>query len=222
MQQINKMKQLSLSGSPRENVGKKDAAELRKQGKVPVVLYGGSEQLHFCLEENDAKKLVFTPDVYKVEFDIAGKKVRAILQDVQIHPVTDRIQHMDFMEIQEGKTIKVQLPVILEGQARGVLNGGRLSQLYRKLTVVGMESDLPDAINIDISPLRIGHKKRVGDLSHPGVEFLDAASSVVVAVRAARGAMEDEEEDEEEGAEGAEGAEGEEKAAEAPAEGAEG
>ena len=91
------MKTVSLSGSPRENVGKKDAAELRRQGKVPAVLYGGSEQSHFSINEIDAKKLVFTPNVYKVEFDVDGKKVRAILKDVQIHPVTDRILHMDFM-----------------------------------------------------------------------------------------------------------------------------
>lgn len=210
------MKQLSLSGSPRENVGKKDAASLRRQGKVPAVLYGGSEQVHFFLEENDAKKLVFTPDVYQLDIEVGGKTYTAILQDVQMHPVTDRVQHMDFMEIVEGKPVKVKLPVILEGQARGVLNGGRLSTLFRKLGVVGMASDLPEAITIDIAPLRIGMKVRVGDLNVPGIEFLDGESSVVVAVRAARGAMDDEEEEEEEGAEGGEGEGGE-----APAEAAE-
>ncbi len=213
------MKQLSLSGSPRENVGKKDAAALRKQGKVPAVIYGGAGQVHFYLEENEAKKLVFTPKVFLVEIAIDGKKYKTILQDFQVHPVMDNIQHMDFLEVVEGKSVKIKIPVVLEGQARGVLNGGRLSRLFRKLHIEGMESDLPDAININIAPMRIGEKLRIGDLNYPGIKFLDADSSVVVAVRAARGAIEDEDEDEE-GEEGEEGAEGaEEGAAEsAPAE----
>ena len=221
------MKQLSLSGSPRENVGKKDAAELRRQGKVPAVIYGGSDQVHFYINEIEARKMVFTPDVYMLSIEVDGKTYKAVLQDLQIHPVNDRIQHMDFMEVVDGKPVKVKLPVALHGQARGVLNGGRLSTLYRKLSVTGKETDLPDAIDIDIAPLRIGMKVRVGDLNVPGVTFLDAESSVVVAVRAARGAMDDEEEEEEgegeEGAEGAEGAEGDgEKKEAAPAEGGEG
>lgn len=210
------MKQISLSGSPRENVGKKDAAALRKSGNVPAVLYGGAEQVHFSIAENDAKKLVFTPNVYKVELDINGKKVKAIVKDTQVHPVNDGVLHMDFVEIVDGKPVKVKLPVKLNGNSRGVLNGGKLSQLYRKLAVVGMEADIPDQIDIDITPMRIGNKIRVSDLEFPGIKLLDAESSVVVAVRAARGAQDDEEE-EEEGAEGeaaAEGAEGAEAAAE--------
>ena len=199
------MKQLSLSGSPRENVGKKDAAALRKQGKVPAVIYGGAGQVHFYFEENEAKKLVFTPKVFIVEIEIEGKKYKTILQDFQVHPVRDNIQHMDFLEVVEGKLVKIKLPVVLEGQARGVLNGGRLSRLFRTLLVEGKESDLPDAVTIDIAPLKIGEKIRVEDLKYPGIKFLDSESSVVVAVRAARGAIEDEEE----GEEGEEGEDGE-------------
>lgn len=201
------MKQLKLSGSLRENVGKKGAAQVRKAGNVPAVLYGGSEQVIFSIEENAANKLIFTPEVYNVELDLGSKKVNAIVKDVQQDPVTDRVLHLDFMEIVDGKPVKVKLPVRLEGSARGVMAGGKLSQLYRKLQVVGMESDLPDAITVDIEPLRIGEKVRVSDIEVPGVKMLDAATSVVVAVRAARGAMAgDDEEEEEEGAEGGESA----------------
>ena len=116
---------------------------------------------------------------------------------------------MDFLEVVEGKPVKINIPVVLEGQARGVLNGGRLSRLFRRLQIEAMESDLPDAVNINIAPLRIGEKVRVRDLKYPGVKFLDPESAVVVAVRVARGAIEDEEEEEEEGeGEGEEGEEG--------------
>jgi len=213
------MKQLSLSGSLRRNVGKKDAADLRRQGKVPAVIYGGPEQVHFFFEENEAKKMVFTPEVYLLQIEVDGKAYKAILQDLQMHPVKDTIQHMDFLEVVEGKPVNINIPVVLEGQAKGVLNGGRLSRLFRRLQIEAMESDLPDAVNIDIAPLRIGEKVRVGDLKYPGVKFLDPESAVVVAVRVARGAIEDEEEEEEgeegeegegEGEEGAEGKEGKE------------
>ena len=123
------MKQLSLSGSPRENVGKKGTSLVRKEGRVPAVLYGGKEQMVFSLEENDAKKLVFTPEVYKVELDVAGKKTKAVVKDVQIHPVSDDILHMDFMEILDGKPVKVKLPVRISGSSVGILAGGKLSQL---------------------------------------------------------------------------------------------
>ncbi|MFT7612441.1 MAG: large subunit ribosomal protein L25 [Parvicellaceae bacterium] len=217
------MKKVSLSGSLRENVGKKDAAALRRQGKVPAVIYGGAEQVHFFVERNAANKLVFTPEVSIVEVEVAGKTYKAILKATQMHPVTDSVSHLDFLEIAEGKAIKIKLPVSVTGQARGVLNGGRLAQLFRKLQVVALESDLPDAVNIDVEPLKIGEKVRVADINIPGVTFLDAESSVVVAVRAARGATEEEEEEEAAAlaaaaAEGAEGAEG----AEAPADKKEG
>jgi large subunit ribosomal protein L25 len=190
------MKQLSLSGSSRENVGKKDAAALRKKGKVPAVIYGGDKQIHFFVEANVANKLVYTPEVYSLEIEVEGTTYKAILQDVQIHPVTDAVLHIDFMEVLDGKPIKVRIPVTTSGQARGVLNGGSFAMLYRKLHVVGLESDLPDAINIDITNLRIGEKIRIGDLKSEGITFLDAESSVIVAVRAARGAVEEDEDGE--------------------------
>ena len=206
------MKTLSLSGSARQNVGRKGANELRRQERVPAVLYGGEKQTHFSLSYNDAKKLIVTAEVYVVELEIEGKKTKAIVQEVQLHPVSDRPLHLDFLEISDSKPFKVKLPVRLEGFSRGVRNGGRLRQNFRKLSVFGLEKDMPEAIVIDITPLKIGHKKRVDDISMAGLTFLDPKNAVVVGVQTARAVIEDEDEDEEleEGAEGAtaEGAEG--------------
>ena len=203
------MKTVSLSGSPRENVGKKGANTLRKEGSIPAVVYGGKEQLHFSILENEAKKLVFTPNVYLIEIDVNGKKFKAILQEAQVHPVTDRILHLDFLEIKENSPFKLNLPVRLEGFSKGVRNGGNLSQNFRTLKVMGLLKDMPDAVKIDITPLKIGVKIRVLDLNIPGLKFFDPENAVVVGVLTARAVIEQEEEEESaEGAEGAEGVEG--------------
>ena len=200
------MKTVTLSGSPRENVGKQDAADLRRNERIPAVLYGGEKQIHFSISENDAKKLIFTPNVYIVELEIKGEKVKAIVQESQLHPVTDRILHIDFLQILDNKPFKIKIPVRLEGFSRGVQNGGRLRQNFRKLKVLGLEQDMPEAVVIDITSLRIGHKRRVSDLSIPGIKFLDPFNAVVVGVQTARTAIADDEEDELEELEGAEGA----------------
>lgn len=191
------MKTVSLSGSLRENVGKKDATDLRRQGKVPCVLYGGQEQIHFFIDERDAKKLIITPDVYIVKLNIGGNEVKAIVQEAQMHPVTDKITHLDFIEVLDGKPVKAKLPVKLEGFSIGVRNGGKLRQHFRKLTVRGLESDLPEIITVNIEKLRIGGKIRVSDININGVELLDASTAVVVAVQMARGASNVDEEEEE-------------------------
>lgn len=210
------MKKVSLSGSSRKNVGKKDAAQIRRDGQVPAVLYGGESQTSFSMNYIDIEKLIFTPNVYEIELDIDGTKTSAIIQDVQIHPVTDKVIHVDFLELIDGKPVKISLPVILNGLARGVRNGGRQLQIFRKLRVIGEKNALPEAIEINIEKLRIGQDVRVKDISIPGVKLLDPANAVIVAVKAARGAVDDEEEDEE-AAEGAEGStEGAAEGAEAP------
>jgi large subunit ribosomal protein L25 len=214
------MKTVSLSGSPRENVGKKGANTLRKQGCIPAVVYGGKEQLHFSILENEAKKLVFTPNVYLIEIDVNGKKFKAILQETQVHPVTDRILHLDFLEVKENSPFKLNLPVRLEGFSKGVRNGGNLSQNFRTLKVMGLLKDMPEAVKIDITPLKIGEKIRVLDLNIPGLKFSDPENAVVVGVLTARAVIEEEEEEEEEesaeGAEGTEGADSEKKNSEEP------
>lgn len=194
------MKKVSLSGSSRESVGKKGAAQVRREGQVPAVLYGGESQVTFSMKYIDIERLVFTPNVYEIELDIDGKKASAIIQDVQLHPITDKVIHVDFLELIEGKPVKIKLPIKLNGVARGVRNGGKLSQIYRKVSVIGAKADLVDAIELEMEPLKIGQDIRVKDISVKGLTINEPANAVVVAVKAARGAVAGSDE-EEEGAE---------------------
>lgn len=195
------MKTAQLSGSLRANVGKKDAAALRNAELVPCVLYGQGEQTHFAVKRNDIEKIVFSPEVYQVELEIEGKKAKGIIRELQQHPIKDTIQHVDFLELSETKPLRVGLPVRLTGSSRGVMAGGKLMQVFRRLTVFGLPQDLPDAITLDISKLKIGKSIRVGSIEIPGVKFLDPANAVVVSVKMARGAIkpadDDDDEDEE-------------------------
>ncbi|MDC3351783.1 50S ribosomal protein L25/general stress protein Ctc [Crocinitomicaceae bacterium] len=206
------MKEVSLSGALRTHVGKKDAKAVRKEGRVPCVIYGSGEQHHFSVKHVDMEKLIYTPNVYMINLDIEGKAVKSIIQDIQYHPVTDRIVHVDFIELADDKKVKMNIPVNLVGRAPGVLNGGKLQQIYRKLKVVGYPKDMPDTIEVDINALKIGMAVRVRDISVDGIELLNAPSAVVCSVKMARGAVNaDDDEEEEAGEEGAEAAaEGEE------------
>ena len=206
------MKTASLSGSLRENVGKKGSSAIRKSGSIPGVLYGGTDQTHFTVEENSINKLVFSPDVFYIELDIDGKKVQCILQDIQFHPVTDRIVHIDLLEVVPGKEVRVNLPLRAEGTAEGVTNGGRIATLFRSVPVKGLIEKIPEAVTVDISPLTIGSTVRVRDLNIDGCTILLNESVLLFACKRTRLAVADEglETGEAEGAaEGAEGAEGE-------------
>ena len=183
------MKTAQLSGSPRVNVGKKDATALRNAGRVPCVLYGTGEQTHFHVKLNDIEKIVYSPEVYQVELDVEGKKARGIIRELQQHPVTDKIQHVDFLEVTDSKPITVGLPVRITGSSQGIMAGGKLMQAFRRLRSNGLAKDLPDAITLDITKLRIGQSIRVKSINIPGVTFLDPANAVVVAVKMARGAV---------------------------------
>ena len=203
------MKTVSMSGSLRENVGKKDAKKNRREGKIPCVLYGGKEQIHFQMEEKAFIKIVFTPEVYILKINIDGTEYNAIMQDIQYHPVSDAILHADFLEIHPGKHISIGVPVILKGTAIGVLQGGKLIQKLRRVRVKGLIDDLPEDIDIDITDITIGGSVKIRDLELDKLELLDPANSVIVRVKTARVIEEEIEEEEEEGVEGAEGAEGE-------------
>lgn len=196
------MKTAQLSGSLRANVGKKDAAQLRADGMVPCVLYGQGEQTHFAVKRIALEKIVFSPDVFQVEIEINGKKSVGIIQELQQHPTKDTIQHVDFLELNENKPVRVKLPVRITGSSRGVMAGGKLMTVFRNLQCFGLPKDLPEAITLDITKLRIGQSIRVGKIEIPGVKFLDPANAVVVAVKMARGAVKgadagDDDEDEE-------------------------
>jgi large subunit ribosomal protein L25 len=183
------MKTASLSGSPREGVGKKDAADLRAKGQVPGVLYGGTEQVHFHVNEIQLNKLIFTPETYRLNFEVGGNTYDCVVQDVQFHPVTDRIVHIDLLQVMADKAIRVKLPVRTEGTSVGVRNGGRLHVVYRRLPVVGLADQIPEAVMVDISKLDIGDSLRVSGLSVEGCSVPLNESAVVLSVRRTRAAM---------------------------------
>jgi large subunit ribosomal protein L25 len=201
------MKKVSLSGSVRTSVGTKDAKLLRKEDLIPCVMYGGEEQKHFTVSRLALNKLIYTPEVYEISLDLDGTDHRTILKDIQFHPVSDRVIHADFMQLFEGKAVKVELPVLLEGTSIGVKNGGKLMQHFRKIKVQALPKDLPEMITVDITNLRIGFKIRMGDISSQfsKIEFLHPTQAVVVGIKTARGAV-DENEESAEGAEAAEAA----------------
>jgi len=209
------MKSITINGSQRESVGKKATKALRNAGQVPCVLYGGDKPVHFSAPELAFSKLVYTPNAHTVVINLDnGEVLNAVLQDIQFHPVTDRILHVDFYQLFEDKEIALNIPVNLVGNSKGVKNGGVLRRNNRKLRIKALPANLPDFIEIDITPLKIGDKVAVGDLPTGDYTFLQTDTTVVCRVSTSRVAVEDEEE--EEGAEVAEGAEGAE-GAEAPA-----
>lgn len=183
------MKSVSLSGSSRGNVGKKDAKKLRKEGLVPCVIYGGNEQLFFSVSGKDFEKIINSPDVYVIDLDIDGVKKQAIIKDMQFHPIKDNAIHVDFLEVIEGKPIVVQLPVLVTGTSPGVLRGGKLQKKLRRLTVKGLLKDIPDSVTVDITPLNIGDSINVKDVQIEGLTLLDIPGAVIVGVRTARGAV---------------------------------
>jgi len=199
------MKTLAISVKERLNVGKTNTRALRNQGNVPCVLYGGEKQVTFYAHENDFRKLVYTPDTFVVDLDVDGKNTKAIMQDIQFHPVSEKILHIDFLEVFDDKPITVSLPVNLSGVAIGVKNGGNLMFRRPKIITKGLLSNLPEAINIDIEHLKIGMFIYIKDVVIEGAEFLAPPNSVVVGVKTARAAIVEEEiEGEEEGEEGEE------------------
>ena len=209
------MKSITITGSKRESVGKKAAKALRNAGEVPCVLYGGDEPVHFNAPELAFKELVYTPDAHTATLELNGDTYMAILQDIQFHPVTDRILHVDFYQIFEGKEVAMTVPVHYEGNSRGVRNGGVLRKTYRTLRVKALPKNLPDYVVADITKLKIGDKLYITEVEQGDWKFLHPDNTVVCQVRTSRNIVEDTEDDEElEGEEGAEAtAEGEETAA---------
>ena len=192
------MKTLAINVKEREKSGKSNTRALRNQGNVPCVLYGGEKQVCFYAHENDFRNLVYTPDVYVVELSIDGSIKKCIMQDIQFHPVSEKILHIDFLEVFDDKPITLSIPVILEGLAIGVRNGGNLMFRRRKIITRGLLNAMPDNIKINIEHLKIGDFVYIKDLEIEGCEFLAPDNSVVVGVKTARTAIEEETEDEDE------------------------
>ena len=191
------MKTVSLSGSLRENVGKKDAKALRRAEMVPCVMYGaGQEQIHFATEAKNFKKILFTPECYIINFTINGKTYSTILQEAQYHPVTDNVMHADFLIVNENNPITVVLPIALEGTPAGVMRGGKMKQGIKKIKVSGLIKDLPDYVRINISGLNINEAIKVKDLAIENVTPITPGYTVIVAVNTARGVVAEEETEE--------------------------
>ncbi|MDY0216693.1 MAG: 50S ribosomal protein L25/general stress protein Ctc [Bacteroidales bacterium] len=180
------MKAVSVSGSLRENVGKKDARALRAKGLIPCVVYGGEKQHHIYVDEKQFKNLIYTPETNYAELSFGDIKTKAIIKESQFHPVTEKILHVDFLEITEDKAITVGIPVQITGKSPGVIRGGRLVKRYRKMKVNGFYTDIPDFITVDISKLEIGDSVYVEDVVVKNYTILENPSNVVVAVIATR------------------------------------
>jgi large subunit ribosomal protein L25 len=182
------MKTIELKGTVRETVGKKNAKKVRKSEEIPCVIYGGEKNIHFSGVAREFKKIVYTPSVYIVKIEIEGKHYETIMQDIQFHPVTDNVLHIDFLEVNEIKPIVVKIPVQLEGFAKGVKTGGKLSQLTRTLKVKGLAKHLPDYLSVNIDDLELGKSIKVGELNYENIELLDSKNAVVASVKLTRAA----------------------------------
>jgi large subunit ribosomal protein L25 len=185
------MKSITINGSKRESVGKVATKALRNAGQVPCVLYGGETPVHFAADERAFAKLVYTPNAHTVVIDLGDNVTfNAILQDIQFHPVSDKILHIDFYQLFDDKEVSMDIPVVLKGAAPGVLNsGGVLRRNKRKLRVRAIPANLPDAIEADISGLELGHKLYVTELTNEAYKFLHPDNTVVCQVRTSRTSM---------------------------------
>ena len=185
------MKTFQLAGAVRTETGKKAGKALRKADLIPAVMYGGEEVIQFTVTTDSVRKLIYTPEVYIVELTIGEKTTMAIVKELQFHPVSDILLHVDFLEVFADKPVVIEIPVALEGHSEGVKAGGRLSLEMRKLKVKALYSTLPEKLMVNIDHLELGKTIQVGSLSFDGLEILNAKNAVVCAVkltRAARGA----------------------------------
>jgi large subunit ribosomal protein L25 len=180
------MKIIAISGSPRENVGKRDAKELRYEGKVPAVLYGGTEQAHFAVLSTDLKDAIYTPEANFVEITLGTQKVKAIIKELQFHPLTDLLLHVDFLQLFDEKEIVMEIPIKIEGTSPGVKMGGKLVQKLRKLRVKALPKDMPQTVEVSISKMEVGSLFRVRDLAEGNYVVTNTPEDTIVSVGMSR------------------------------------
>ena len=183
------MQSITIVGSQRESVGKAASKALRNAGKVPCVLYGGENTIHFSADTLAFKKLVYTPNVYTATIELGGKSYTAILQDIQFDPVTDQIIHVDFYELHKDKEITVAVPIQIVGTAPGVMAGGTLRIVNRKLKVKALPDNLPDFVPVDISWMEMGNRFYITRLEQDKYKILHPENTVVCQVRVSRAAL---------------------------------
>lgn len=183
------MKSITIKGQERESVGKKATKALRDAGMVPCVIYGGDQPVHFAADHRAFKGLVYTPNAHTVAIDLAGKTVNAILQDIQFHPVSDAILHIDFFQLQDDREVIMEVPVKVVGKSPGVMAGGVLRLAQRRLKVKALPKNLPDFVEADITPLEMGNKLYITKLDAKDFKFMHPDNTVVCQVRISRAAM---------------------------------
>jgi len=198
------MKSVEIQGNVRTEVGSKFAKAERKAGNVPCVVYGGEAPIHFSAPTLAFRGLVYTAEAKTAKITVGDTTVEAVIQDIQFHPVTDQLMHIDFIQLVDGKAVTMNIPVVLHGQARGVLNGGKLKTILRQLSVRAIPGQFPESIDLDITNLRIGKSIRVSDVTPEGFEILNADTKVVLTIEKARRAVDEDDGREEEGTEDAE------------------
>ena len=190
------MKQISINGTARTELGKKAAKAIRTSGNVPCVLYGEKkdangqpEAIHFSVSEKEINKLIYTPHIYLVDINIDGEDHKGILKEVQFHPVKDNVLHVDFLEVHAEKPIVMGVPIAPQGLAEGVRAGGRLITMVRKLNVKALYSAIPEKLNIDVTALQLGKSIKVGDLHFENLELVTPKEVIVCTVKMTRAAM---------------------------------
>ena len=183
------MKSITIKGSERESVGKVATKALRNAGLVPCVLYGGNQAVHFSADERAFKSLVYTPNAHTVVIELGDKSFNAILQDIQVHPVSDKILHIDFFQIQDDKEITMEVPVKIIGKSKGVMAGGDLRLNNRKLKVRALPKNLPDFVEADITPLDMGNKLYVTKVPSENFKIMHPDNTVICQVKISRAAM---------------------------------
>ena len=176
------MKSLTIKGTKRVGLKKQELKKLRADGNVPCVLYGGKENVHFSTTALELRDLVYSPQVYTVNLDVNGE---------QFHPVTDKIQHVDFLQLHPDKAVSIAVPVAVKGSAEGVKQGGKLIQKMRKMQISALPANLPDAIEIDVTTLGIGQAVKVSNIQRDNITLLDSPNNIIVAVRTTRNVVEE-------------------------------
>jgi large subunit ribosomal protein L25 len=185
------MKSLAITGTRRAAQTKQETRQLRAEGKIPCVLYGGAEQIHFSTPVLSLRSLVYSPDVYIVDLDVDGSHHKAVMREIQFHPINDKLLHIDFLEVRDDKKVTVDIPVRLKGSAVGVRAGGQQLHKLRMLKISALPANLPDVFEIKVDDMEIGDAVRVRDMKLEGVEFLDIPSNTIVAVKTARAVVEE-------------------------------
>ena len=190
------MKQIAINGTVRAELGKKATKEIRKSGNVPCVIYGEKKDengnplaIHFSVSEKEINKLIYTPHIYLVDINIDGVDYKAVLKEVQFHPVKDNVLHVDFYEVLAEKPIVMGVPVQAQGLAAGVRAGGRLMMMVRKLNVRAMYDQIPEKLFVDVTALQLGKTIKAGDLHFEGLEMVTPKEVIVCAVKMTRAAM---------------------------------